>query len=130
MLRRILVVTIATAVSVGAGAAAPRWSGTHKMSYPRSSARFALSTNAARDLKNRTLSPKRKPLSTNNLRLNGPEQLPGARRSRQALHQGGGDGRQAVGARQRAARTKAPDADREFQLCPPVAHPVDRVVRM
>src|SRR4051794_2060055 len=68
MLSLILLVTIATAVSVGDGAAAPRWSGTHKMSYPRSSARFTLSTNAERDLKNRMLSPKRKSLPTNNLR--------------------------------------------------------------
>ena len=72
MLRRIRVVTIATAVNVGSGAAAPRWSGTHKMSYPRSSARLTLSTKAERDLKNRMLSPKRKSLSTNNLRSNGP----------------------------------------------------------
>src|SRR4029077_14062277 len=98
MLRRILVVTIATAVSVGHGAVAPRWSGTHRMSYPRSSARLTFSTKAERDLKNRMLSPKRKSLSTKN--LPSTEQLPGTRRIRQASHQGGGHGRQAVGARQ------------------------------
>ncbi len=72
MLSFSVVVTIATAVSVGKGAAAPKWSGTQRMSKPASSARLALSSSASRDLKNRMLIPKRKSLATNNLRFSDP----------------------------------------------------------
>src|ERR1700744_7714 len=130
MLSRSPAVAIAAAVSVGKGAAAPRWSGTDRTSNPTSSACFSLSTSRSRDLKKRMLIPKRKSLGTNILRFSELRQLPGSGRARQAMHQGTGNRGQAVVAGQRSARAQAPYAHAQLQLRPPVTHPVDGVVRM
>src|SRR5689334_3398676 len=109
MLSLSVVVTIATAVRVGNGAAAPKWSGTQRMSKPASSARLALSSSASRDLKNRMLIPKRKSLATNNLRST-IRYRPTAGGLGQSLNQGAGDRRQDIVTRHWAARADPADS--------------------